>query len=358
MVYYVYIDVYKRNTAGLKAPADIAAICDQNGFKRFTIPPYPGGMGFIKSRIWLARTMADYISRMYKTLQPGDVMLLQNLKYGSKPLSKAIPLIRKKRKCRFVILIHDLESLRMGIDGCVKTDIKKSRYADREFLQVFDRIISHNRHMTDYLVNHNGIPSEKIVNLELFDYLTEVERLQPPKGPVPSIAIAGNLARGKCGYIYRIPEDKNALRVHLYGNKYDENHHAENVTYHGSFKPEELPEHLVGDFGLVWDGDSAETCAGNTGNYLRYNNPHKTSLYLASNMPVIVWKESAVADFVLGNGVGIAVSSLTEISDAIQAVTPEEYAAMCERVKTVSEKLRSGYFFTRAIRACIGGETE
>lgn len=63
------------------------------------------------------------------------------------------------------------------------------------------------------------------------------------------------------------------------------------MIWHGSFKPEESPEHLQG----VWDGDSVDTCAGNTGAYLRYNNPHKTSLYLACGMPVIVWKEAAIA---------------------------------------------------------------
>ncbi len=33
-------------------------------------------------------------------------------------------------------------------------------------------------------------------------------------------------------------------------------------TYFGSFLPDELPAALEGGFGLVWDGDSAETCSG------------------------------------------------------------------------------------------------
>ena len=60
----------------------------------------------------------------------------------------------------------------------------------------------------------------------------------------------------------------------------------ENETYFGSFLPDELPAALEGGFGLVWDGDSAETCSGVFGEYLRYNNSHKASLYLASGFPL------------------------------------------------------------------------
>ncbi|NRO11242.1 Beta-1,6-galactofuranosyltransferase WbbI [Lactobacillus helveticus] len=50
----------------------------------------------------------------------------------------------------------------------------------------------------------------------------------------------------------------------------------------------------------------------NTGNYLRYNDPHKLSLYLASGIPVIIWKKAAEAKFVEENKVGITVDSLED----------------------------------------------
>ena len=70
------------------------------------------------------------------------------------------------------------------------------------------------------------------------------------------------------------------------------------------------------------------TCSGNTGEYLKYNNPHKLSLYMASGLPVIVWKKSAIAEFVLSNNVGIAVDSIFEIKDNINKITDEQYADM------------------------------
>lgn len=125
------------------------------------------------------------------------------------------------------------------------------------------------------------------------------------------------------------------------------------MIWHGSFKPEDLPSELKGDFGLVWDGTSAETCAGNTGEYLKYNNPHKTSLYLASGMPVIVWRQAAIADFVLENGVGIAVDSLYGLDHVIANISDEEYRTMCENVNRIGEKLRSGYYFMNALEKCL-----
>ena len=52
------------------------------------------------------------------------------------------------------------------------------------------------------------------------------------------------------------------------------------------------------NFGLVWDGTSLDGCNGRYGEYLKFNNPHKTSLYLSCGIPVIIWKEAALADFV------------------------------------------------------------
>lgn len=121
------------------------------------------------------------------------------------------------------------------------------------------------------------------------------------------------------------------------------------MIYHGSFSPEDLPEHLEGAFGLVWDGTSAETCIGNTGEYLKYNNPHKTSLYLSSGIPVIVWSKAAIADFVIRNGVGIAVDSLYDVNDRISEISEADYASMCENVDCIGVKLRSGGYFMAAL---------
>ena len=172
---------------------------------------------------------------------------------------------------------------------------------------------------------------------------------------MPSIAIAGNLAKVKAGYIPKIFDEghNQGLEVNLFGTRYEDDGINKNLIYHGAFPPEELAAHLKGDFGLVWDGLEAVTCAGNTGNYLRYNNPHKASMYLSAGMPVIVWSEAAIADFVLANGVGITVDSLYDLEDRINSISPAEYEILCQNAQEISKKLRNGYYTSSAIEKAI-----
>ena len=58
---------------------------------------------------------------------------------------------------------------------------------------------------------------------------------------------------------------------------------------------------------------------------MRFNNPHKLSLYVALGLPVIVWREAAIAEFVLKQGIGITVSDLLELNDISTKVSTEGY---------------------------------
>ena len=70
--------------------------------------------------------------------------------------------------------------------------------------------------------------------------------------------------------------------------------------------------------------------------------PRKMSLYLTQGMPVIVWKWSAMADFVRENRLGLVVDSLEAIPGAIRLLTEEEYAGMAASARAWGEKLRKG----------------
>ena len=114
--------------------------------------------------------------------------------------------------------------------------------------------------------------------------------------------------------------------------------------------PDELIKNLTGKYGLVWDGDSIETCSGGKGEYLRINNPHKLSLYLAVGLPVIIWDEAAEADFVLRENVGFAVKSLYELSGKMSDISDYNYEIMKKNAETVGARLRNGEYLTRALK--------
>ena len=159
--------------------------------------------------------------------------------------------------------------------------------------------------------------------------------------------VAGNLAQEKAGYLYALPAEP---AYNLYGVGFDESRALENETYFGSFLPDELPAALEGGFGLVWDGDSAETCSGVFGEYLRYNNSHKASLYLASGFPLVVWKQSALSHFVLEKGCGIAVESLHDLKETIDNLSDADYQDLVDNAKRVGQEIRDGNYLKTALK--------
>lgn len=356
MIFFIDIDREKRNTAGAKAPDDIAYLCLQRGYTRFEMPNFPVEKNKIEKKIWLLTKYVKWWRKLEAALNKGDVVIYQHPTYGKRVASKMIRRIQKKRKCKFIAVVHDLESLRGGIQGVISSNKKTEYYGDTKLLNAFDAVICHNDSMKKYMVEVIGLDEKKLVCLNIFDYLSDYTRPIQNKLSNPTIAIAGNLALGKCAYIYDICTEKynKNLLVNLYGNNFESSKaRDERLKWNGSFAPADLPSHLECDFGLVWDGNSADTCTGNTGNYLRYNNPHKTSLYLSAGIPVIVWKKAAIAEFVINNKVGIAVENLHELDALIGNMKDSEYRDMCENVLHIAEKLRNGKYFYEALDYCL-----
>ena len=217
---------------------------------------------------------------------------------------------------------------------------------EASFLKATDGIIAHNLVMKSVLVD-KGIAEDKIVILGIFDYL--IPNFQEKSGQKKDqpIIVAGNLAQEKAGYLYGLPAEP---AYNLYGVGFDESRALENETYFGSFLPDELPAALEGGFGLVWDGDSAETCSGVFGEYLRYNNSHKASLYLASGFPLVVWKQSALSHFVLEKDCGIAVESLHDLKETIDNLSDADYQDLVDNAKRVGQEIRDGHYLKTALK--------
>ena len=343
----------KEETAGNKAPDDIANICKTNEFKLIRWKQFPVGKSNIYKKLWLFLFGNMQWMKLAIITKSGDIILYQHPSYGYK-LGMFWTGILKKKDVKTIALIHDLESLRKGIIGIsgIGYDTKRSDLADGAFLKKFDIIIDHNAQMHNYFIN-NGFEDKKIVDLDIFDYLADELQEMPDRIYDHSLVIAGNLSRGKSEYIYKLCESKIDIKLHLYGINYQNDLQKGNIIYHGSYNPAVLPEKLEGNFGLVWDGDEISTCAGSQGEYLKYNNPHKTSLYLTAGIPVVVWDKAAIAEFVKNNNVGVTVGSLTEIEDILKNIPLNEYEQMVNNARIVGKKLKEGYFTSRALNEAI-----
>lgn len=321
---------FVENHAGSKARNDIAEILIRNDWNPLTVH-HSEEKGTLDKIRMIFLTWNDW-SRIYRMVPENSELLIQYpLAMYPKVSTVAIPFIKKmkSRNIKLIFLIHDLDSLRGG-----------NAEQERKFLKYSDTLIVHNSVMEAYL-RKNGYADKEIYPLGLFDYLLP-GKPERRKNDKEDIIIAGNLKKEKVGYIYSLGEIGKDVRFHLYGPNYDETVEMENVTYEGQYRPDELPEKLRGGFGLVWDGDSVDSCTGEYGEYLKYNNPHKTSLYLASGIPVIIWKKAALAGTVEENNIGITVDSLREIPEKIQKMTQEEYDNILINVIETGTKLRSG----------------
>ena len=342
---------YLQNTAGTKARVDINYIFEREIGNPIFLE-LPSGVSAPKSFIQKIKKQFAVLKiwkRATQNLQAGDRLFIQFpfLVY-SMFLAKLFKKL-KKRGVELVFLVHDFTWLREAS----KTLMRKS-HMRKERAQFFcaDKFIVHNKKMAAYLLA-GGIHQNRLIELQIFDYLIpdfdEDKIANRGNDKSRPVMIAGNLAPHKAQYAYRLPD---SWQWHLYGPHYT-GEEKEFIHHRGSFPPEELPYALDGSFGLVWDGDSTETCTGITGEYLKLNNPHKTSLYLASGVPVVIWKEAALADFILKNGCGIAVSSLSEIASAVNALSGEQYAQMRRNASEIGKKLREGYFTKAAIQKVV-----
>ena len=330
--------------AGSKARNDVETILISEGYEGLELKVENWyKMNFFKAQQHKYRATKS----VFDQLGAGDELVIQfpiihHTFFISQLIKQA-----QKRGAKFYLLIHDIETLRHAAGSEVKFRHKVRNYfQEKKTLMSVDGIIVHNDIMKKVLVEQ-GVPADKMVSLEIFDYLIPNFAEKPNLQKDQPIIVAGNLNPAKSGYLYNLPEQP---AYNLYGVGYDESRALKNTTYFGSFMPDDLPAALEGSFGLVWDGDSSETCQGSYGNYLRFNNSHKASLYLASGFPLIVWKESALAHFILEKSCGIAVASLHDLEAALENLTEKEYADLSENARRIGKDLREGYYLRSALK--------
>lgn len=333
------------NHAGTKATADITLCAEKLGFKKVYIK-----MNTVKdSKIAKIQRQIGYYKDWKNCLNEIDdkaVILMQHpFHYKQLTREKTLRTLKKEKNVKYISIVHDVEELRA---------FRYNEYYKKEFetmIDLADIIVVHNNKMYNWFVE-NGIEESKLVNLEIFDYIQNMNQDKQINFS-KAITVAGNLDITKCQYISQLGKIE-GVKINLYGPNFDENmKRYSNIEYRGSFPVDEIPQRLNEGFGLVWDGESINGCLGLSGQYLKYNNPHKLSLYLSSGLPVIIWNEAAEAELVKRYKVGVCVESLYELNAVMKTITEDDYKYMLNNVKSLRNKLVKGYFSEKAIKeAC------
>lgn len=331
MKYYISHHYRNLTSAGNKAKTDMEAIMQSIGYRNAGLSRTVGGSG-VKAFI---RNLAGVL-RAAVVVGRGDVLVLQ---YPLKKYFSFISRIATLKGARVVALVHDLGSCRRKAISR-RTELRRLGHAHT--------VIATNTVMENYL-RSIGLET-RLDALGVWDYLTDAVPATAPHTGV-RIAYAGAINRRKNAFLYDWGNIIDGYDVDIYGDGFEieQAAHPECFKCHGYTPADKLIATVSADYGLVWDGDSLDTCTGSFGEYLALNTPHKVSLYICCGLPLIVWSKSAMAQFVIDHGIGITVDSLRQIPDKISQMNPDRYAAMKLRVAEIGRKLASGHFMKQAL---------
>ncbi|WP_438423943.1 beta-1,6-galactofuranosyltransferase [Aquimarina macrocephali] len=331
------------NAAG-KAKTDCESILTEMGFKN---------LGFKQSSI--PNSAIGALKNFF-----GITFALIRLPYKSTlctqyPLNKFrnyVLFVAKIKRCKIITIVHDVRFLK-----------GRTSDADKELKKITssNAIIVHNDSMKDWFLEQDvKVP---IIVLGIFDYILN-KGLPDQNNNVTGeklheIVYAGGFGDGKNSYIYDLDQlERKNFGMNLYGMGFDyqklkTEKEKSILSYEGAFPSDVVAYHIKGSFGLVWDGISTEECSGQYGQYLKYNNPHKTSLYILCGLPVIVWDKAAISTFIIDNNIGFTVSNLDELSDKLESLSLDEYKKMKTNVDLVRTKIISGGYLNDAINHAL-----
>lgn len=317
--------------AGYKARKDVCDIINSLGVAgsidvSFSIQDSKGKAYKLAMYMGLAIKLAS--------LKRGSVIIVQ---YPCRQIAKLLQYY--KNKFDVIAIIHDVEGLRYQDPRQLEADVK--------FFNICKTLISHNKHMTEKL-KQCGVLQPEFVELELFDYLC---KLRSNKNCEQGICFAGNI--DKSVFLKKLPNKVAQCGFNLYGVGTDNFAFPSGINYCGAYDSLSIVEELQGKFALIWDGDSVDTCSGQVGEYIKYNNPHKLSLYIAAGIPVIVWQKAAISDFVKEHNIGISVESLLQIPLVIEGIGESEYMKMKENIVKLQLRVINGDFLKAALNEAL-----
>jgi len=332
----IRLDNVRYKHAGSKAVEDCRQILLNNGFIDLEI-------SFLKKRRLLPFNLLRLVCLMFYyriKIQPGSLVLIQYPLLGINNYMGRFIRALQRKSCKVACIIHDIDAIRSPDNAeRIKKEIK--------ILCRYDGVIAHNPAMSAWLKN-NGYTG-KIVEIILFDYLVNKKNITTNNNNGTDVVFAGNLGRS---VFLRDLKQISSISFGIYGPGFASEtiKDGQNVRWKGVFSPDEIVNVIEGRFGLIWDGPSIDSCTGLMGEYLKYNTPHKISLYLTSGLPVIVPCTAAMAAYVKANHLGLCVNSLMELPQQLVSTSEESYSEMRANALKQRALLTEGYFLTIAVQ--------
>ena len=321
-----------KNSAASKAVLDCNEI-----FSRFDYKDYTITVGDNNKKFRYYCLLIKQLFLFYFSIKNRSIVGIQYPLLSINSIFKYFIRIAKIKNIRFFCIVHDLESLRSGGNDQQQINLEIAN------LNYYDYIIVHNDFMMSWL-KQNGVV-KPMISLLLFDYLCVNFKIDNTRDKEGRIIYAGNLSKSK--FVYQLPQLKTKFNIFGPGFINIETINATNVAWCGEYSPDEIPKHLKGSYGLIWDGAEINKFDDKLGNYLCYNNPHKFSLYIAAGLPVIAPEKSAIGAFIKELKIGFLITKLADIQN--MAIDDASYSIMINNILKLREKVINGIFFSDAL---------
>ena len=212
----------------------------------------------------------------------------------------------------------------------------------------FDMLCVFNERMTKKISDRYDICQESFVEFEMLDYgisyvPLSVKTVQSGKW---KIVYAGNLHQDYVGtWMIDIPRSQNVWYEFLgTGGNWISKIGRNDIAWRGFIPADEFADYISRnfDFGIIAANHKRKE-------YLEYTRPSKLSAYLSAGLPVIVPDYPSIAEIVNKYRVGIVLNSLKDLPSAVENLCVADYTDMRNNALQLGTKLRSGYFFKRAL---------
>ncbi|GFH43009.1 hypothetical protein Hs30E_15600 [Lactococcus hodotermopsidis] len=328
----------KFNAIG-KVTADYAQFFGELGMKNLDIPNRVGAGG---------------AERLFADLTPDDVVFYQYPSYYGLSLAKEQIIVEEleKKGVKIVVLVHDAYTLTYELE---------ENNQEIKLLNRTDGVILHGKKMQSVMVE-KGLTVPSVIQGPFGYRLTDSEIAEIDHKVAEKIAPWETLYTGNLGKAWFAIDYKAQTHMILYGPlpKWAEGQEEPfkgNLEYRGKVAPEELPVSDFKGFGLVWDGTNDPNYQKKS-RYTAYNMPLKVSNYLAHELPLIVWADSAISDFVLAHKIGLALKDLNQVDEALANISADDYNQMVDNMRTIGEEIRNGSTIKNAVASIVSILTE
>ncbi|MEG1486119.1 beta-1,6-galactofuranosyltransferase [Lactococcus sp.] len=320
-------DYVSRRASGIIANKMAAQSISDVGFRKLHYPRIYSA----KLREVGKEARQEYLEALLNCVLPGDTVIVQYPLWTNNTEFELefINYLKSERQAKIVALVWDIVSWLQ--------DNRERDYtgdASLWMLNKYDLVISANPKMAKRLQKEGGVTSP-MIPMYLSDFVYSGPLAQKHfKKEIYYVATGIDPAM--------IEEYPSNLPINFIGPNNMVKDFPDYVRLLGPMDSNDIPHQLDGGFGLLYYPQNG----GYKGmhRYGEFNNPMKLSLYLASGLPVITLSNTAHAKWIKERGVGLVIDKLSDLDQAINAVSEEDYYKMLENIKPWQRAVSTGFF--------------